>query len=357
MRRRAQGKVSLKILAGILGVVLTCLLLSTVFFRWNLTGPGPLLTPRFSLREFFAEIPSHLDWLLVFILLSGSLIPLRALQWGRTLPRKVPFKERYHLVAIGAFTHNALPGKLGDFIRAFLMSRSQKIPFVCSLGSVAVCKLLEFAALILLAALSLVGLGEILDEFGGALQGAALLCLGLVVLVVMLAHFAGRIAAWLHAKHRFPKFQVILVEVGEGLGSARSFRGLAVAFLFSIPPVVANAAAYGSGLAGMGLKGGFWAGALILGAIALGQSTPGIPVGMGVYYFVTSWMARKLGASAEEAAVYATLTHLSTLFTQISIGAVSVWMRRIGWRELIRRSRKAKEEVHHVAEEIGEAPA
>ncbi len=357
MGRREEGKAHLKVLAGVLGVILTTLLISTVFFRWNLTGPGPLLTPRFSLGKFISDLPSHLDWLLVFILLSGSLIPLRAIQWQRTLPKKVPFKERYHLVAIGAFTHNALPGKLGDFIRAFLMSRSQRIPFVCALGSVAVCKLLEFVALISLAALSVLGLGPILEQFGGALRGAALVCLGLVILVVLLAHFSERIAKWLHSKHRFPKLQVFLVEVGQGLGTARSFRGMALAFLFSIPPVVANAAAYGSGLAGMGLQGGFWAGALILGAIALGQSTPGIPVGMGVYYFVTSWMARKLGASGEEAAAYATLTHVSTLLTQISIGAVSVWTRRLGWRELIRRTKRAREEVKHVAEEIEEAPA
>jgi len=284
-----EGRTHLKVLAGVLGVIATAALISTVFFRWNLTGPGPLLTPRFSLGEFIRTLPQHVDWLLAFVLLSASLIPLRAVQWQRTLTKKVPFKERYHLVAIGAFTHNALPGKLGDVIRSFLMSRSQNIPFVRSLGSVAVCKLLEFAALVTIAALSLLGpVGDALDQFGGALRGAAIVCLGLVVVVVMLAHFAGRMSRWLHGRHRMPKAQAFLLEVGEGLGTARSFRGMAVAFLFSVPPVVANAMAYGVGLAGMGLQGGWWAGAVILGAIALGQSAPGLPVGMGVYYFVTS---------------------------------------------------------------------
>jgi hypothetical protein len=232
------------------------------------------------------------------------------------------------------------------------MSRSQNIPFVRSLGSVAVCKLLEFAALVSLAALSILGpVGDALAQFKGALRGAALLCLVLVALVVLLAHFSAPLATWLRERHRMPKAQAFLFEVGEGLGTARSFRGMAVAFLFSIPPVIANAMAYGSGLAGMGLKGGFWAGAVILGAIALGQSTPGIPVGMGVYYFVTSWMARRLGATPEQAAAYSTLTHLATLLTQISVGGISVWRRRLGWKELIRRTRSAREEVRHVAEE------
>jgi len=284
-------------------VALTSVLISTAFFRWNLRGEGPLLTPRFSFSDFFRDLPGHLDWLIVFVLLSASMIPLRAIQWQRTLSKPVPFKERYHLVAIGAFTHNALPGKLGDVFRSFLLSRTQDLPFVRALGSVAVCKLLEFAALVLLAALSLLGpVGSALDQFIGALRGAALASIGLVILVVLLAHFSTPLADALHRRHRLPRFQGFLREVALGLGTAKSFRGMAVALAFSFPPVMANALAYGAGLEGMNLQGGLFAGAVILGAIALGQATPGIPVGMGVYYFVTSWMARKLGATPEQAA-------------------------------------------------------
>ena len=342
----------LKVLGGALGLLLTALLISTVFYRWNLGGDAPLLVPRFSVREFFRDLPGHLDWLVPFALLTASLIPLRAIQWQRTLSRKVPFAERYHLVAIGAFTHNALPGKVGDVFRAFLMSRSQRIPFVRSLGSVAVCKLLEFAALVSVAALSLLGpVGDLLAQFAVALRSAALGCLALVAAVVLLAHFAAPLARALKRRHRLPKLQRFLYEVGEGLGTARSFRGMALALLFSYPPVIASALAYGSGLAGMGLPHGLFAGAVVLGAIALGQTTPGLPVGMGVYYFVTSWMARKLGAAPQEAAAYAALTHVTTLLTNIIVGGLSVWKRGLGWRELIRRTRRAREEARQVERE------
>jgi hypothetical protein len=334
----------LKVLGGAVGLVLTSILISTAFFRWNLAGHGPLLIPRFSLQEFVQDLPGHLDWLVPFALLTASVIPLRAVQWQRTLARKVPFAERYHIVAIGAFTHNALPGKLGDVFRSFLMSRSQQIPFVRSLGSVAVCKLLEFSALVSLAALSLLGpVGDLLSQFAVALRSAAIGCLALVAAVVLLAHFAAPLATALKHRYRMPKLQLFLYEVSEGLGTARSFRGMAVALLFSFPPVLASALAYGSGLAGMGLRHGIFAGAVILGAIALGQSTPGLPVGMGVYYFVTSWMARKLGAAPQDAAAYATLTHLTTLLTNLGVGGLSVWKRRLGWRELIQHVERAAE--------------
>jgi glycosyltransferase 2 family protein len=352
----AEGRTHLRILGAVVGVTLTAILVSTAFFYWDLGGEGPLLTPRFSIGDLVSDFPSHLDWLVFFVLLTASIIPLRAVQWQRTLAQAVPFRVRYHMVAIGAFTHNALPGKLGDVFRSFLMSRSQKIPFVRSFGSVMVCKLLEFCALVSLAALSLLGpVGEVLEQFAVALRGAGIVCLALVAGVVLLAHFAAPLAGALKRRHRLPKLQFFFHEVSEGLGTARSFRGMAVAVLFSFPPVLANALAYGSGLAGIGLAGGMFAGAVILGAIAIGQSTPGLPVGMGVYYFVTSWMARRLGASPEDAAAYATLTHAATLLTNIAVGGVSVWMGRLGWRELIQRTLRARDEFRHVEEEAEKA--
>lgn len=354
MRRAAEaGRTHLKVFGGAVGLLLTAVLISTAFFRWNLRGEGPLLVPRFSIGQFFRDLPSHADWLVAFLLLSAVMIPLRAVQWQRTLSKPVPFGERYHLVAIGAFTHSALPGKLGDVFRSFLLSRSQRLPFVRALGSVAVCKLLEFCAIVALAALSLLGpVGDALDQFTGALRGAAFAGVGLILFVVALAHFSAPVADALQRRHALPRIQVFLREVNEGLGTARSFRGMALALAFSFPPVIANALAYGAGLSGMGVEHGLFAGAVLLGAISLGQSTPGLPVGMGVYYFVTSWMARKLGAAPEEAAAYATLTHVSTIFANVAVGGVSVWRRGLGLKEIWRKMRRAREEVRHVEEEV-----
>ncbi len=346
------GRASLKALLVLVGVVLSVLLVSTAFFRWNLTGPGPLLEPRFSLEKFLRDLPGQLVWLIPFMLLSASIIPLRALQWQRTLSKPVPFRERYHMVAIGAFTHNALPGKLGEFIRSFLLSRTQRIPFLQALGSVAVCKLLEFAALMGLVALSFLGpFGEKLARFEGALKAAVAVCVGLVVLVVLLAHYSLPLARWMERRNRLPRVRGLLGHVAEGLGTARSFRGMAVALLFSVGPVLAPALAYGLGLRGLGIHGGLFAGTVVLGAIALGQALPGVPAGMGIYYFVTSWAARSLGASAEDAAAYATLTHLGTVLSQVTVGALSIRQRGIRLKDLRRGGSLAREAASHMAHE------
>lgn len=346
---RRRGASLVKILLAVVGVVASTILIASAFFQIRVRGPGPLLTPRFSLENFFADLPGHLGWLLVFVLLSAAIVPLRALQWQTTLPKPVPFSERYHLVAIGAFTHNVLPGKLGDIIRSFLMARTQRLPFIQALGSVAVCKLLEFAALMLLVAVSFLGpFAQIIGRFSQGVRIAVPVCVGLVILVIALAHYAAPLGNWMDRQHRFPKARTFLHNVGEGLGTARSVRGLFRALLFSIGPVLASSLAYGLAIEGLGVRGGLWAGPVILGAIALGQLVPGLPVGMGVYYFVTSWTARELGASAEDAAAFSVLTHLATVLTMIAVGGISVWKRKLKWSELRKGAHAASSATHHL---------
>jgi hypothetical protein len=346
------GRTFLKALAVLVGVTLSFVLISSVFFRWNLRGDGPLLVQRFPLAKLVHDLPRHLLWLIPFMLLSVSIIPLRAMQWQRTLSKRVPFRERYHLVAIGAFTHNAVPGKLGDFIRSFLLSRTQRIQFLQALGSVAVCKLLEFAALMGLVAVSFLGpFGETMSQFAGPLRIAVAALVGLVVLVVLLAHYALPLARMLERKHMLPRLRHLLGHVSEGLGTARSFRGMAKALFFSAGPVLAPALAYGLALRGIGVRGGLFAGAVVLGAIALGQA-PGVPAGTGIYFGVTSWAARELlGAAPEDAAAFSVLTWLGTVLSQVAVGAFSVHVRGIRIRDLRKGGSLAREATSHVAHE------
>ena len=348
------GRAVAKGAVALAGVLVSVMLVATVFFNIHLHG-GPLLTPRFDFGRFVKDLPKHLLWLIPFLVLSATVIPLRALQWQYTLQRHVPFRERYHLVAIGAFIHNAIPGKFGDLFRAFLMSRTQKVPFVQSFGSVAVCKLLEFAALMLLVAASFLGpFAQTMSRFAGGLRAAVVICVVCVTVVVFLAHYAEAIARFLKRRGRFPKAQAFLLNVSVGLGTARSFQGMAKALLFSVPPVLAPALAYGIALQGIGVQAGLFAGAVVLGAIALGQAAPGLPAGTGIYFFVTSYVARNLGASPDDAAAFAVLTNLGTVLSQVLIGAVSVWVRKLRWGDLKRSTGIAAEAMKHVNDPAAE---
>jgi uncharacterized protein (TIRG00374 family) len=324
------------------GALLTAVMVGSAFFE--LRGQPPWIVPRFSGAAFLAQAPHQGPWVVGFLVLSLAVIPLRALQWQAALGRHVPFRERYHLVAMGAFVHNAVPGKLGDLFRALLLSRQRGFPFAEALGSVFVCKLLELAALLGLVALSFAGpFGGAMKPFQAGARVALALCLAGFVVVLTVAHRARPASEWLERKGRLPRVRQALVQVGAGVSVVREPRMLGRALLLSMGPVLAAALAYGVGLWGLGVRGGVAAGAVVLGAIALGQATPGMPVGLGLYYFVTAWAARALGAPPEHAALYAVLTHTTTVLSQVVLGAVSLRLCRFRWKDLRR--------------EVGAAPA
>lgn len=337
MRKRQLGKVGLRALLAAVGGLVSAALVSTVFFRWQLVAGAVHLEPRFPLHDFLADLPRQLYWMAPFMVLQALVIPLRAIQWQRALSLPVELSERYHLVAIGAFANNAVPGKLGDVVRGFLLSRTRKIPFVASIGSILVCKLLETTALIGLVALTLLGpFGGATRKFEGALRVAVPALIGLVAVVIALAHHAPALAAALERRGRLRRVQRFLSNVGQGVGATRSLRGFGALFAVSVGPVLAPAVGYGIALAAMGVPGGLFAGAIVLGAIALGQTAIGVPAGLGIYYFVTSWAARSLGASASDAAAFAALTHLSTIAANLSLGGFSLWRRKLRWADLRR---------------------
>ncbi len=320
------------------GLAASIAIAGSAFFRIHRTAAGLALAPRFALGAWAANLQSHLPWAAGFALLTACVIPLRALQWRFTLgPHPPGFFARYHAIAIGAFVHNAAPGQLGEFTRALLLSKGHGLPFFQSLGSVLTGKLLELAALVALAALALAGPGAgFSGRIGPALAGAAGLFLALFAAVQLLARRAERWSVALERQRRWPRLSAALRHLGAGLVPARSPRRTALALAASFGPVGTSALAYGLALHGVGVPRGLFAGGIVLGAVCLGQLTPGLPIGTGMYYLTTSWAARALGASPAQAAAFAALAHLSALASQLTVGLASVLLCRRSWGELLR---------------------
>lgn len=330
---------------ALLGATLSATLAASAFFKVRFAG-GPALSPRFPIGQWASELPVHLPWVAAFAALTVALLPLRALQWRFTLAEPAPrFGSRYHAVAIGAFFHNAVPGKLGEFFRAFFLARRAKLPFFESLGSVLVCKLLELAALVSVVGIALAGPGSrFAPRLGVALALAGAVCVALVGLALAGARWALPWGLRLQERRRFPRVGRALANLGRGLSTVRSPRRMAAAFGASFGPVLASALAFGVALQALGVPRGLFAGGVVLGAVSLGQLTPGLPIGTGMYYLTSSWAARALGASPDQAAAFAALTHLASLVPQIAVGLVSLAVHRLRPRDLMREREQAQEE-------------
>lgn len=334
---RSAGRRFLRRFLGALLVLgLSTVLIGSAFFRPSLEG-GFHVVQRFPLGSWFRDLPEHLPWLAAFILLSSAMIPLRAFRWGFTLgAQKGPFWSRYHSVAIGLFANNVIPAKLGEGFRALVFTRATGMPFFQSLGTVLVCKLLDIFALLILVLGSpggpLLGGGG----FSGGLLGAGIAVPVLALLLVLLGRHGPGLSEALRRRGRAAKLQSTLTHLSAGL-RANSWRSLGKALLGTLAAVSTVATAYFVALRGAGVDVAWTGGVLLLAAVTFGQSPPGVPAGLGVYYLASSWAARLLGATEAEAATLAVLTHLGTAFTHVSVGAVSAIIRRDLVRGLWRR--------------------
>lgn len=329
-----------KVLGAILAVSISTILIGSAFFRPNFDG-GFSLVARFPFEQWLKDLPSNLWWVGLFALFSASMAPLRGWRWGFTLPRpKPPYADRYHAVALGLLGNNVIPGKLGEALRALAMTRfsrnrGREIPFPQALGTILVCKLLDLVALLILVAGSPNGPFFGTNVFGGGFVGAAIAIPALTVGLLAVGRWAPRLATALHRKNRAPRVQLLLRELALGVAASGSPKRLGLALLATIVAVASVALGYTIALWGVGVDVDPLAGVILLAAVTLGQSPPGVPAGLGMYYLSSSWAARLLGATGEQAATIAVLTHLTTVLSHLGVGAVSVVVRRIRIRDFI----------------------
>jgi glycosyltransferase 2 family protein len=323
----------------LVGILFTAAALALVFYRPAVHDGQVQFSRRFDFAEWVATLPSHLIWLVPFFLLSAALPALRALPWRFTAPTPEPdFAARYHGLALGGLVHNAAPGRLGLLVAAWFVARRMNRPVVELLFSLLVAKLLELGALVAVAAslLPLLTVGRRADASLGrtALAGVVLLC-AFSILLVLLARYAPRLASALETRGRLPRLVAMLRAISAGVRGVGSLRRLIYGLLAALGPVGAAGLAYGLALAHVGAVAGAAGGWLLLAAVTLGQITPGLPIGTGVYFLVCSWGARALGASAAQAAAVAVLTHAATVLANLAVGAVSALRHRQQIREFL----------------------
>lgn len=337
-KRRSPWK---KVLGALVAVSLTVILIGSAFFRPSLDG-GLHLVSRFPLDQWLRDLPSNLWWVGLFALFSASMAPLRAWRWGYALPLpKPPYVDRYHAVALGLLGNNVIPGKLGEGLRAFALTkfssqRGRNLPFAQSLGTILVCKLLDLMSLLILVSLAPSGpFFGAADTFGGGFVGIAIVVPTLCIALLAVGRWAPKLADFLHRKGRAPKVQVLLREIAVGVAASGSVGRLALCFGATLVAITSVATGYTLSLVGVGVDVDPLAGVILLAAVTLGQSPPGVPAGMGMYYLSSSWAARLLGATGEQAATIAVLTHLTTVLSHLAVGAASVVIRKIRLREFL----------------------
>jgi uncharacterized protein (TIRG00374 family) len=301
---------------------------------------------RIDLAEFVDELKSvNYMWLLPSAVCTLLGYGLRTVRWQTILTgaARAPLRTLFPVLIMGFATNNLLPGRLGEFWRAYLLGRKRNVRKTFALASVVAERVFDGLTLIALLivvseAVQLPGWGRQIELLASAIFLAA--TLGLVVLLFrpeiiqvpltrVLHRFHGGVAAWI--EERFSAFL-------DGLGPLRHGRVLVNAGLLSIGVWVLEGSSYV--LLSRGLNLGLPSSlelpglGLALVTINLGIMVPSGPGYVGTQEFFGKEALSVVGANAQAALTLVVLSHVIQYVLVTGLGLLFFAREQLSPRDL-----------------------
>lgn len=301
----------------------------TVFLLW------------FVMRDVdFGDVWMHLraaNWGLllaaVFVATAGFLI--RALRWKVLLApvrADTSLHSRFAAVNIGFMANNLLPARVGEFARAYALSRVEPIPLSAALGSLVVERVLDAVALIGILVVSMTnpgfprGAGLTEGPLGKAIVAVvALLVVLVLMLVVLLAvpqrvvRLAERIAAALPGDLARPVVDALESFLGS-LGALRTPRLLAPALLWSVGFWLWHGLSFWLGMLAFDIHAGPLAAYFTEAVVGFGVAVPAAPGFFGTFHASASWALSVFGVAPASSLAFAYGYHLGGFIPVTLIG-------------------------------------
>lgn len=270
-------------------------------------------------------------------------VVVRAFRWSILLEpaAHVPIPRLLSPLLVGYLGNAVLPARLGEAIRATLVARRERIDIAQSLGTVLLERLIDVAALALLASAVAIALDAptwiqqvslITAVATGSLVVA--LALGGTQWLIGLLDRAGmskvsgprraadRVAAALDGSHRRRSFAIAGgISLGAWCMDAAVFWLVALALGIEIGPL----------------------GAVLIGAITiLGTAIPAAPGYVGTFELAASAVAVALGVPSDAAVAYALMAHAVTVLPVAAMGAVALLSLGSSLRDVARDAQSAR---------------
>lgn len=305
-----------------------------------------LALQRVDLGSFVEELKSvNYVWLLPSAICTLLGYVLRTVRWRMILSgaARAPLSTLFPVLIMGFATNNLLPGRLGEFWRAYLLGRKRGVRKTFALASVVVERVFDGLTLILLltivsSAIALPGWGRQIELLAAAIFAVATLAVVvllakpsvvLVPLRALVARFHSGLAQWV--EERFEAFV-------DGLGPLRHGRVLAVAAALSLGVWLLEASSYVALTRGLslGLPGsqelpGL---GLALVTINLGIMVPSGPGYVGTQEFFGTAALGVVGANPQAALALVVVSHVIQYVVVTGLGLIFFAREQLSPRDL-----------------------
>jgi uncharacterized protein (TIRG00374 family) len=314
---------------AVLGITVSVFLLWLVF-----RGEDP--------AAILSDVRSADPWLLAAAALTVTLTyPIRALRWKVLLEPVEPgtsFHPRFAAVNIGFMANNLLPARVGEFARAYALSRLTPASASGAFGTLVVERFLDAMVILVLTGLVLVSPGFPRDAAGaegtlglalraGAI-GVAILILGLLVLLIWPRRFV-RAAEVVAARLPGSASRLVVDALEaflEGLGVLQSPRLLAKAVAWTTFLWLWNSFGFWLAFQAFDIQEGFVAAVFVNSAVALFVAVPSAPGFFGTWHLAARVaLADVYGVPVAQALSYAVGFHLAGFFPVTGLGLYYAW--------------------------------
>ncbi len=303
---------------------------------------------------------AHWGFLLAAVVVATSGFAVRAIRWRLLLHPMAPgtrFRERFAAVNIGFAANNLLPARVGEFARAWAISRLEPVPVSGALGSLVVERFLDAVAVFSLLALALLhpsfpsevtlagqSLGNVVTTLVALL---ATLLLGLVLLLLFPDPFirSARVMSRLLPDRAARILMDGLVAFLSGLRSLQEPRLLFGALAWSFAFWTWNALSFWLGFRAFGIEENFAAALFVQGIIAIGVAVPSAPGFFGTFHAAAVVGLHEVYGVGESATLaFAFGYHLGGFIPVTLMGLWYAGQMGMSWSDLGRAEEKVEAE-------------
>ncbi len=266
----------------------------TAFLLWNVFRGVEF-------AEVWANIRSGDPWLLLAAVAVATFgFYIRALRWKIFLTpirADTKIRSRFAAMSIGFMANNVLPARVGEFARAYALSRLEPVSASAAFGTLVVERLLDAVALLLLLVLPLLTTGfpstaALSEGFGAVLfKGAVIFVAVVLAVLVALAVWPQAVVRVAHWLSRFLPKSIstpVLAGLDAFLGSLAIMRDpklLALGFVWTLAFWTYHAASFWLGMLAFGIDTGFVSAIFTMAMVGIGVAVPAAPGFFGTFHF------------------------------------------------------------------------
>lgn len=299
-------------------------------------------------HEVIAEVKRADPLLYILSVIAATAVFwIRAWRWGTLLAPIAPdttFRSRLAATTIGFMGNNVLPARVGEFARAYALSRMEKVTMVTSFGSLVVERLFDAVGVIgfLFIVMSLPSVPDLSANYEALANTLGILvivgfALGFTLVLFpdkMVALIERTVVRFLPLRVRRPVIDA-LESFLAGLVVLRSPGLTAKATIETVVLWLFNAFGFWLGFRTFGIDIPFTGALLLQSVVALAVSVPSTPGFFGPFEAASVWLLSGLYGIPEEKAVsFALGFHIGGFIPVTLIGLYYAWRLGISIREV-----------------------